>query len=168
MKEATLVVLKPDAIQKRLTSKVLERFSHTGLKLTGAKVVRVSRELAETHYGSLKDKPFYGEIVRYLMGEFHNVSETLALVYEGENAVQEVRNLTGATHPEDAEPHTLRGAHGRIHSRTGIFENVVHASSSPEDAEREIKLWFQPEELVSTLYPTEEIQPTLKKKVWKK
>jgi len=166
--EATLVVLKPDGIAKCLTGDVITRFSHSDLEIIGAKIVKVSRELAETHYEPLKKEPFYNQIVRYLMGEFHHQPRTLALVYAGENVIQRVRDIAGATNPEEADPHTVRGAYGRIHTETGLFENIIHASSSPEEAEREIKLWFRPDELAEEIYPVDLVQDGAPKKNWRR
>jgi nucleoside-diphosphate kinase len=100
------------------------------------------------------------------MGEYH-VRNVLALVYQGEDACRKVRKVVGATNPERAEPNTIRGKFGRITS-AGVFENVVHASENPKDAEREIKLWFRPEELLYTIYPTELKQVTIEKMMWKR
>ncbi len=164
--EATLVLVKPDAIARGLTGAVLSRLAEEKLTLAGAKAMRVSRELAEEHYKALKDKPFYEELIRYLCGELHGVTHVLALVYTGSGAVGRVRQLAGATNPEQADPSTMRGALGRITTK-GVMENVLHASSDPQEAEREIKLWFRPEELLVQLYPiTEATSMTHKTAVW--
>jgi len=165
--EATLVILKPDGMAKCLTGDVIARFSHSDLDIIGAKVVKVSRELAEEHYRPLKDEPFFDQIVRYIMGEFHKQPRTLALVYAGENVIQHVRDIAGATNPEQADPHTVRGAYGRILTDTGLFENIIHASDSAKEAEREIKLWFRPEELADDIYPVDVVETAIKHKVWK-
>jgi len=155
MQEATLVVIKPDGIQKSLTGNVLTRLSETKLIIIAAKIKAVDRELAKKHYQHLQDKPFFEDLVKFIMGEYHT-KRTLALIYFGEDAIQKVRQICGATNPEEAIPGTIRGSFGRITTK-GVFENVVHASSSREDAEREIKLWFSPEEIVHDhLYPTRE------------
>lgn len=100
------------------------------------------------------------------MGKVHNVNRVLAMVYEGENAIKKIRDIVGDTDPEKANPVSIRGAYGRI-TRSGVFENVVHASSSVQDAEKEIKLWFKPEEIVSQIYPVKEITvEKLTMKVW--
>ncbi len=104
-----------------------------------------------------------------IQGKLHgeHYQRVLAFVYRGENAIKLVRLIAGATNPEEAEPTTIRGAYGRITTK-GVYENVIHASGDPEDAEREIKLWFEPQEIVNSLYPTEERSFTnLKKLVWK-
>jgi nucleoside-diphosphate kinase len=100
------------------------------------------------------------------MGEVHKTYRVLALVYQGENAIAKIRDIVGDTDPEKANPVSIRGAYGRV-TRAGVFENVVHASSSPEDAEKEIKLWFMPDEIVEDLYPVKEITLNeLKRIVW--
>jgi len=165
--QATLVIIKPDGLKKSLTGNILSRLSETRLKIIGAKVVRVSKELAEKHYSHLKDKPFYSELIKYITGQLHGENRVLALIYWGEEAIEKVRKVVGATNPEEAEPTSIRGAYGRILT-TGLYENVIHASSSEEEAEREIKLWFSPEEIVYELYPTREILlGRVKKKVWR-
>ncbi len=153
MIQQTLILIKPDGLVRSLTGNILTRLSETKLEIVASKVCRVSKKLAEEHYCHLKDKPFYEELVRYLQGELHNRHKAMALVYWGEDAIDKVRELTGATNPEQASPTSIRGAYGRIRS-TGLFENVVHASSSEPEAEREIKLWFNPDEIIVDLYPT--------------
>ncbi|MBD3246126.1 MAG: nucleoside-diphosphate kinase [Candidatus Omnitrophica bacterium] len=157
MEESTLVIIKPDGLKKSLTGNVLTRLSETKLRIIGAKVVQVDDQLAETHYAHLKDKPFFSELIRYIKGELHSDSRVMALVYWGEDAIRKVRTIAGATNPEEADPVSIRGAYGRILT-SGLFENVVHASSSPDEAEREIKLWFEPEEIVYDLYPVKSVQ----------
>lgn len=165
--QQTLVLIKPDGLKKSLTGNILTRLSETKLKIVGAKVVRVSRELAEKHYAHLKEKPFFEEIIKYIQGQLHQTPRVMALVYEGEDAVKKVREQVGATNPEEANPTTIRGAYGRILT-SGIYENVIHASSSPKEAEREIKLWFKPEELVSRIYPTREVEKEkIKELIWR-
>jgi len=164
--QATLVIIKPDGLKKSLTGNILTRLSETKLKIIGAKVVRVTRELAEAHYAHLKDKPFFEDLIKYIQGYYHGVNRVLALVYYGPQAIEKVRKICGATNPEEADPTTIRGQYGRI-TTTGVYENVIHASANESEAEREIKLWFEPEELVLELYPTKEIKiKEVKKKVW--
>jgi nucleoside-diphosphate kinase len=103
----------------------------------------------------MKERPFFEELIRYLMGELHT-PRVMALVYHGERAIEKVRAICGSTNPEEADPVSIRGAYGRITTK-GIYENVIHASSNEMEAEREIKLWFQPQELVVEPYPTQEI-----------
>ncbi len=164
--EATLVIIKPDGLKKSLTGDVLSRLSKTGLRIIGAKVVKVSSELAERHYSHLKNQPFYKELIKYITGQLHGENRILAMVYYGEGAIRKVREIAGATNPEEAEPTSIRGAYGRILT-SGLYENVIHASSNSEEAEREIKLWFQPEEIVYELYPTRVVDTSGKRKVWR-
>ena len=166
--QQTLVIIKPDGLKKSLTGNILTRLSETKLRIVGAKVVQVSRELAEKHYAHLKDKPFFDEVIKYLCGELHGepYRRVLALVYHGEKAIEKVRQLAGATNPEVAESTSIRGQYGRLTS-SGLFENVVHCSSDEKEAEREIKLWFKPGEIVDEIYPTIEVDTFAKKLVWK-
>lgn len=163
--QQTLVLIKPDGLKKSLTGNILTRLSETKLIIIGAKIVQPSRELAIQHYYQMKEKPFFEELVRYLMGEFHT-PRVMALVYQGEEAIQKVRAMCGATNPEEADPVSIRGAYGRITTR-GIYENVIHASTNEQEAEREIKLWFDPDELVCEPYPVkEESISNGRRKVW--
>jgi nucleoside-diphosphate kinase len=164
--QATLVIIKPDGLKKSLTGNILTRLSETRLKIVAAKVVRVSRALAEKHYAHLSKKPFFEELVRYITGDLHGDDRVLALVYWGDNAIDKIRDLAGATNPEQAVPTTIRGQYGRILT-SGVFENVIHASSEPEEAEREIKLWFEPHDIVMDLYPVREAPASERKsRVW--
>ena len=165
MEEPTLVIIKPDGLVKSLTGNILTKLSDAKLVILAAKMKTVSRQLAEEHYCHMKDKPFFEDIVKYLMGEYHT-KRTMALVYYGEDAIQRVRQICGATNPEEAAPGTIRGSYGRITTK-GVYENVIHASSNKTDVEREIKLWFEPHEIVmDALYPTKEASKTIKTKVW--
>lgn len=164
--EQTLILIKPDGLKKSLTGNILTRLSETKLEIVAAKIVRVTRELAEEHYSHLKDKPFFGDVIKYIQGEFHERRKVMALVYWGEGAIKKCRQLAGATNPEEAEATSIRGSYGRITTR-GVYENVIHVSALPEEAEREIKLWFEPEEIIVDIYPTKTIeQKNIKKKVW--
>lgn len=151
-KQQTLVVIKPDGLVKYLTGNIITELANTDLILVGSKIVQVTRELAEEHYQQLREEKFFDELIKYIMGEYH-VKRVLALVYYGDNAIKKVRKVVGSTDPEKAEPTSIRGKYGRITSK-GVFENVVHASENEKEAEREIKLWFRPKELVHTIYPT--------------
>lgn len=163
--QQTLVLIKPDGLKKSLTGNILTRLSETKLMIIGAKVIQPNRQLVEEHYRHMKNQPFYEELVRYLMGELHT-PRVMALVYHGEGAIQKVRSVCGATNPEEADPVSIRGAYGRITTK-GLYENVIHASSNEPEAEREIKLWFKPEELVIEPYPTRAIEIAKQKlKVW--
>ncbi|OGF47805.1 MAG: hypothetical protein A2452_09710 [Candidatus Firestonebacteria bacterium RIFOXYC2_FULL_39_67] len=166
MNQATLVLVKPDGLTKSLTGNILTRLSETKLEIVAAKMARVSRELAADHYRHLKDKPFFDDVVKYLQGEFHDRRKVMAMVYWGNDAIKKVRDIAGATNPEEADPVSIRGSYGRITTH-GVFENVIHASSDEKDAEREIKLWFKPEDIIVDLYPTkEEVIKDLKTKSW--
>jgi nucleoside-diphosphate kinase len=165
MHEQTLVLIKPDGLKKSLTGNILTRLSETKLDIVAAKIVKVSRELAEKHYHHMKDKPFYEELIKYIMGDFHK-RKVMAMVYWGEGAIAKVREISGATNPEEADPVSIRGAYGRITTK-GVYENVIHASKNKEEAEREIKLWFEPDEVIVDIYPTREIKiASFKKRVW--
>jgi len=136
------------------------------LEIVAAKMVRVSKQLAEEHYRHLKNKPFFPEVVKYICGELHNRKKVMALVYWGQEAIPKCRELAGATNPEEADSTSIRGSYGRI-TTSGVYENVVHVSANPEDAEREIKLWFSPSEIIVDLYSTKELVEKEKKvTVW--
>ena len=164
MNQATLVLIKPDGLKKSLTGNILTRLSETKLDIVGARIVKVSRELAQMHYMMLKDKPFFEDLLKYLMGEYHK-KKVMALVYYGEDAIQKVRNICGATNPEEADPVSIRGAYGRITTK-GVYENAIHASTNPEESEREIKLWFSPDEIIVDLYPIKITKKSVETRVW--
>ena len=151
--EATLVIIKPDAIRRGLAGAVFSRLEELQLDVVGAKAVRVSRALAEEHYTMLRDKPFFEELLNHIQGKLHETRYVLAFVLYGPDAIARVRQLAGATHPEKADPRSIRGSLGRM-TTSGLMENMVHASSDPHEAEREIKLWFRPEELLEELFPS--------------
>ncbi len=166
MDEQTLVLIKPDGLKKSLTGNILTRLSETKLEIVAAKICRVSRQLAEEHYEHMKDKPFFKELVKYIRGELHQRHKVMAMVYWGEGAITKVRELAGATNPEEADPVSIRGAYGRITTK-GVYENVIHTSRDREEAEREIKLWFAPDEIIVDLYPTKTVQESqIKRRVW--
>ena len=125
-------------------------------RVLAARIVRVSKELAEEHYRHLKDEPFFPDLIRYIRGELHDRRKVMALVYWGERAIAKCRALAGATNPEEAESTSIRGSYGRI-TTTGIYENVIHVSSKKSEAEREIKLWFTPDQIIVDLYPTKNV-----------
>ncbi len=164
----TLILIKPDGLKKSLTGNILTKLAETKLIIIAARVVQVTKELAEAHYTHLKDKPFFPGLVEYIQGGIYgdDYRRVLAMVYRGENAIKKVRDIGGATNPEEADSTSIRGAYGRITTK-GVFENVIHASSSTEDAEREIKLWFKPDEIVLPIYPTKIItRDKVTEKVW--
>jgi nucleoside-diphosphate kinase len=138
MAERTLVLIKPDAMQRRLAGEILARFEQRGLTVRAAKLVLVDEALAGEHYAEHREKPFFGELV-----EFITSSPTLALVLEGQSAIQVVRTTMGATNPVDSAPGTIRGD-----LALAMPDNLVHGSDSPASAEREIALWFSDGELV--------------------
>ena len=155
--ERTLVLIKPDGMQRHLAGLSIDRLDNTHLEMVGAKIVTVTEELAHRHYALLEgkgpfvDKKLFEHLINFIKGEYHGDPKrrVMALVYQGENAIQSIRAAVGLTNPEDASPDTIRGAFGRICRKFGYFENVVHASGSVEEAEREIAIWFRPEEILS-------------------
>ena len=165
MTNQTLVLIKPDGLKKSLTGNVLTRLSETKLDIVATKIVRVSRQLAQEHYKQLKDEPFFKELIKYIMGHYHK-KKIMALVYWGEDAIEKVRKICGSTNPEEADMVSIRGQYGRITTK-GVYENVIHASGSADEAEREIKLWFEPDELIVDIYPTKSVKTNKKIQVWK-
>ena len=149
MKERTLILIKPDAISKRLTGIIIDRIEHLGLDMKAAKVVIMTEELARKHYPHLEGKPFLQDVINFMRGDYNGIKDhrIYAFVYEGEDAISKIRNLLGPTKPENAAPDTIRGAFGYTKGET-MF-NCVHASGSTEDAKREIALWFKPEEIIA-------------------
>jgi nucleoside-diphosphate kinase len=130
--ERTLVLIKPDAVQRALAGEILARFERRGLKIVAGRLLTVDRALAEEHYAEHAEKPFFGELV-----EFITSAPTVALVLEGEGAIALVRTTMGATDPANATPGTIRGD-----LALSMPDNLVHGSDSPESAQREIALWF--------------------------
>ena len=136
--ERSLILIKPDAVQRRLAAEILGRIERRGFTVRGGKLVHVDRELGETHYAEHREKHFFGELV-----DFITSGPTWALVVEGEGAITTLRTTIGATNPADAEPGSIRGD-----LAVAMPDNLVHGSDSPESAEREIALWFSDDELV--------------------
>jgi nucleoside-diphosphate kinase len=132
-------MIKPDAVQRGLIGEIVSRFEKKGLHITGMKFMMMSRKTAETHYGEHKGKPFYDPLIEYITS-----GPVLAMVWEGEGAVSICRNIMGKTNPKEAAPGTIRGDYG---IQTG--RNIIHGSDSTESAEREIPIFFRPEELVA-------------------
>ena len=147
MEERTLVLIKPDAMVKRLAGNIISDLYNLNLKIIGLKLVNVKKELAEKHYEEHKDKEFYNELIDYITGKLHN-ENVIAIVYEGKNSIQKIRDIIGKTHPDEAHPYSIRGKYGKVHSIKKWHETVVHASDSNENAEKEINLWFNEKELV--------------------
>ena len=137
--QRTLLLVKPDGVQRQLVGRVLTRFEERGLKLVGLKLVHVDRALAETHYAVHRDKPFFAGLV-----EFITSGPLVAAALEGPNAIAIVRAMNGATRPHEAAPGSIRGD-----LAVETAQNLVHASDSPENAAAELALWFRPEELLS-------------------
>jgi nucleoside-diphosphate kinase len=137
--ERTLIIIKPDGVQRGLIGPVIERFERRGLKFVGLKMIQISRELAEKHYGVHRERPFFGGLV-----DFITSSPVVVGVVEGPNAIEVVRTTVGATNPGSAAPGTIRADFGLT-----IGRNLVHASDGPDTARDEIQLYFSPEELVS-------------------
>ncbi len=138
MNERTLVLIKPDGVQRLLAGRILARFEERGLKLVGLKLVQVDRGLAEEHYAIHRERPFFGSLV-----DFITSSPLVALALEGPNAIAVVRSMVGATKPHEAAPGTIRGDFA-----LETAQNLVHASDGPETAAAELGLWFGEGELV--------------------
>ena len=138
MNERTLVLIKPDGVQRLLTGRILARYEDRGLKLVGLKMIHVDRDLAERHYAIHREKPFFGSLV-----DFITSAPLVAAVLEGPNAIAVVRAMNGATRPNEAVPGSIRGDFA-----LETAQNLVHASDSPENAADEIALWFDPVELL--------------------
>jgi nucleoside-diphosphate kinase len=137
--ERTLVIVKPDGVQRGLVGPILGRLEARGLKLVGLKFVNVHQSLAEKHYAEHLGKPFYPGLLKYITS-----SPVAVACFEGNNAVQIVRNTVGATSPLNAAAGTIRGDYA-----VDIGRNLIHASDAPTTADREVALWFEPSELVS-------------------
>jgi nucleoside-diphosphate kinase len=149
MGEKTLVLIKPDAMAKGLAGHIISDLSYLNLKMVALKLLDVKKELAEKHYEEHKGKHFYKGLIKYIMGELHGNEKVIAIVYEGKDAVNKVREFCGATHPDRANPRTIRGRYGKINTEMGSWhETVIHASDSPKSAKREIALWFHPDEII--------------------
>ncbi|HIP25677.1 MAG TPA: nucleoside-diphosphate kinase [Archaeoglobus profundus] len=136
--ERTFVMIKPDGVQRGLIGEIISRLERKGLKIVAMKMINVDRELAEKHYAEHKEKPFFNNLVQYITS-----GPVVAMVVEGKNAVKVVRTLVGATDPVEAQPGTIRGDFG-----LDIGRNIIHASDSLESAEREISLFFKPDEIL--------------------
>ncbi|HAZ27277.1 TPA: nucleoside-diphosphate kinase [Candidatus Acetothermia bacterium] len=137
--ERTLVLLKPDALERRLVGRIIGRLEAKGLRLVGMKLLQVSRDLAERHYAEHVGKPFYQELLAFITS-----APVVAIAVEGPRAIDSVRRLMGKTNPFDADPGTIRGDFGR-----SVTMNLVHGSDSPASAAREIPLFFATNELLN-------------------
>lgn len=137
--EREFIMLKPDCVQRGLIGEVFSRIERSGLKLLAMKFIQVTDELAKQHYAEHEGKPFYDGLVKYITS-----APTVAIVVTGPNAVSITRKVVGATHPKDAAPGTIRGDFG-----LDIGRNLIHASDSPDNAEKEIAIYFDDSELVN-------------------
>ena len=135
--ERTLILIKPDGVQRGLVGQVIARFEARGLKLVGLKLMQVDRDLGERHYAIHRDKPFFADLVDFVLA-----GPLVALALEGPNAIAVVRATNGATRPQDAGPGTIRGD-----LALDMPQNIVHASDSEATATAELALWFRPDEL---------------------
>lgn len=136
--ERTLVLIKPDGVQRGLMGEIITRFERRGLRLVGMKFIQMSRELAEEHYAEHKGKPFYPGLLDYITS-----GPVVAMVWEGAKGIQIVRDMMGITRPFEASPGTIRGDYALETGR-----NIVHGSANPEDAAREVALFFGEDELI--------------------
>ena len=149
MIEKSLVIVKPDGVERGLVGEILKRFENSGLKIIGMKMVWIDRKFAEKHYGAHKSKPFFKELV-----EFITEGPVVAFAVEGVHAVENARRLVGSTSPHEAAPGTIRGDFAHLSmayaSKKGLGgKNLIHASGSKKEADDEIKLWFKKGELHS-------------------
>ena len=136
--QRTFVMVKPDGVQRRLIGRVIARFEQAGINLAAMKFMSVSRDLAEQHYAVHQGKPFYEGLIKYITS-----GPVVAMVLQGDNVIERVRHMVGATDPQEAAPGTIRGDFAQ-----DIGRNIVHASDSPETARQEIALWFDDREIV--------------------
>lgn len=136
--EKTFLMVKPDGVQRNLIGEIVQRFEKKGYQLAGAKLMVISQELAENHYGEHKERPFFGELV-----DFITSGPVFAMVWQGENVIKVAREMMGKTNPVEAASGTIRGDYA-----VQVGMNIIHGSDSPESAEREINLFFDANELV--------------------
>ena len=135
--ERTLVLIKPDGVQRQLVGRIIDRYEERGLKLVGLKLIQVDRALAERHYAAHREKPFFAGLVDFIVS-----SPLVAAALDGPNAIAVVRAINGATRPHEAAPGTIRGDYA-----LETAQNIVHASDGPDAAVAELALWFAPGEL---------------------
>tara|TARA_E500000331_G_scaffold314007_1_gene323039 strand:+ start:1128 stop:1580 length:453 start_codon:yes stop_codon:yes gene_type:complete len=136
--ESTLVLIKPDGVNRGLAGKVIDRLESTGLKIIGMKLLLIDKDLASNHYGEHKDKPFFSSLV-----DFITSSPVVALALNGENAIQKTRTMMGVTNPLESKPGTIRGDFGLT-----VEKNIIHGSANQEDASKELSLYFNDDELI--------------------
>ncbi len=149
MIERTFVMLKPDAVQRQLAGRIIQRFEDAGLKIVGMKMQWIDEEFSKKHYKDHVDKPFFKGL-----DEFVREGPVIAMVIEGINAIENVRRIVGSTEPKSAQPGTIRGDFAHVSysyadEKGKAVKNLIHASGNKEDAEYEINLWFKPEEIHS-------------------
>jgi nucleoside-diphosphate kinase len=145
--QRTFVAIKPDGVQRGIVGDVISRFEKVGLKLIGMKLIHVDSDFAKKHYSDHLEKPFYALLEKYITS-----GPVIALVLEGVNAIEIVRKIVGATAPSKADPGTIRGDYAHMNYARGDnhelgIVNIIHASDSPENAEKEIHLWFSESEI---------------------
>ncbi len=143
--ERTLILVKPDGVKRRLSGKILQRFEEKGMKIVALKMLQLSKEKAEVHYSVHKEKPFFKDLVKYIIS-----GPIIAAVLEGNNCIVATRNLLGATDGSKAQPGTIRGDYSM-----GIEKNIVHASDSPESFEHEFPIYFNKNEIMVAEYGDE-------------
>jgi len=136
--ERTYIMVKPDGVRRGLTGEIITRIERKGFRIVAMKKMVISRQTAETHYGEHQGKPFFEGLVRFITS-----GPVVAMVVEGPQAISEMRRLMGATRPWEAAPGTIRADYA-----TTVDENIIHGSDSPESAEREIGIFFRPEEII--------------------
>lgn len=137
--EKTFLMVKPDGVQRNLVGEIVKRFESKGFKLVGAKLMVISDDLAKTHYGEHKERPFFGELV-----DFITSGPVFAMAWEGENVIKSARDMMGKTNPLEAASGTIRGDFGMT-----VGKNIIHGSDSEESAERELNLFFNEKEITS-------------------
>ncbi|NP_001269159.2 nucleoside diphosphate kinase 3 precursor [Gallus gallus] len=135
--ERTFIAIKPDGVQRHLVGEIVRRFERKGFKLVGLKLLQASEELLKEHYIALQDRPFYGRLVKYMSS-----GPVVAMVWQGLDVVRMARAMIGETNPAESRPGTIRGDFC-----IEVGKNVIHGSDSVESAQKEISLWFRPEEL---------------------
>lgn len=137
--ERTLILIKPDGVQRGLIGNIITRIENRGLKLAGLKLMQVSEELAGKHYAEHKERPFFGDLVAFITS-----GPLVAMAVEGPNAIAQMRKIMGSTNPQDAAPGTIRGDFALT-----VAYNIIHGSDGPESAARELKLFFTDNELIT-------------------
>jgi nucleoside-diphosphate kinase len=136
--ESTLVLVKPDGVNRGLIGSVVSRLENSGLKISGLKILKINQELAEKHYAEHKDKPFFSSLLSFITS-----SPVVAIVLSGPNSISKTRSLMGSTNPLDSLPGTIRGDFGLT-----VEKNIIHGSANQNDANREIKLYFNDNEII--------------------